>query len=109
MRKTSLIFLFAMFALISTATFAQEDKEQVVENTQQVTPEKVEIELSQLPEAVTAKLAESYADYLAEKAYKAMKDDKEIYYVLITKEGKTINVLLDAEGNILEEKEVGSM
>ena len=106
MRKLGLILMVAMFAAVSTSAFAQEGKEAVAEQVQQAVQDKVEIQVSELPEAVTNAISESYADYTAEKAYKAVKEEKEVYYVKLSSEGKNIKVLFDADGNVLEEHEI---
>ncbi|RPD96760.1 hypothetical protein EGM88_10400, partial [Aureibaculum marinum] len=85
-------------------TYAQEVEEvvEVVETTQQ---DKVEIQVSELPETVTNALAADFADYTADKAYKTMKDEQEVYWVVLSKEDASIKVLFNAEGKVLEQKE----
>ncbi|RPD90379.1 hypothetical protein EGM88_15625, partial [Aureibaculum marinum] len=85
-------------------TYAQEVEEvvEVVETTQQ---DKVEIQVSELPETVTNALTADFADYTADKAYKTMKDEQEVYWVVLSKEDTSIKVLFNAEGKVLEQKE----
>ncbi len=104
MRKLSFLVAFAVMSLVSTTTFAQEVEETVVEAVAQQ-EEKVEIEVSELPEAVTAALAADFADYSADKAYKTMKDEQEVYWVVLSKEDANIKVLFDAEGKVVEQKD----
>jgi len=101
MRKLSILLAFAVLSLVSTTTFAQEAKEEVKE----VVQDKVEIQISELPEAVTKTLGEQYAEYNAEKAYKSVLDEKEVYYVKLVKDGEYNVVLIDAEGNVIQKEE----
>jgi ABC-type phosphate transport system substrate-binding protein len=107
MRKLSFLFLFAAFGLASTTTFAQEVKEEVkavVEKVQK--QEKVEIKLSELPEAVTKALGEEFAEYTAGKAYKVTKDGTASFYVKLEKDGTVTKVHFNAEGKVLGQKEI---
>ena len=106
MRKLSSLLVFAMFALVSTATFAQEEVKKETETVVKAVQDKVEVQLSELPEAVTKTLAESFADYTAEKAYKTTKEGKEVYIVKLSKEGEKIKVFVDTEGAVIEKKEL---
>ncbi len=100
MKKLGLLLAFAVLSLVSTTTFAQEVKEEV----QEVVQEKVEVQISELPEAVTKTLGEQFAEYAAEKAYKSILDEKEVYYVKLAKGEEYIKVLIDAEGNVIEKE-----
>lgn len=107
MRKLSSLLAIALFALISTTTFAQEEKEVKDQDQAKIMlQDKTEVQISELPEAVTKTLNETYADYTAKKAYKATKDDHEVYYVKLQKEGAYKKVLIDAEGNVIEEHDI---
>ncbi len=101
MRKLSILLAFAVLSLVSTTTFAQETKEEVKE----VVQDKVEIQISELPEAVTKTLGEQFAEFTAEKAYKSVLDEKEVYYVKLVKDGEYSVVLIDAEGNVIQKEE----
>ncbi|MCF6348098.1 MAG: hypothetical protein L3J20_07345 [Flavobacteriaceae bacterium] len=101
MRKLSILLAFAVLSLVSTTTFAQEAKEEVKEIVQ----DKVEIQISELPEAVTKTLGEQFAEFTAEKAYKSVLDEKEVYYVKLVKDGEYSVVLIDAEGNVIQKEE----
>jgi len=101
MRKLSILLAFAVLSLVSTTTFAQEVKEEVKE----VIQDKVEIQISELPEAVTKTLGEQFAEFTAEKAYKSVLDEKEVYYVKLVKDGEYNVVLIDAEGNVIQKEE----
>lgn len=101
MRKLSILLAFAVLSLVSTTTFAQDAKEEVKE----VAQDKVEIQISELPEAVTKTLGEQFAEYTAEKAYKSVLDEKEVYYVKLVKDGEYNVVLIDAEGNVIQKEE----
>ncbi len=96
MRKLGLLLAFAVLSLVSTTTFAEE--------VQEVVQEKVEVQISELPEAVTKTLGEQFAEYAAEKAYKSILDEKEVYYVKLAKGEEYIKVLIDAEGNVIEKE-----
>ncbi len=100
MRKLSILLAFAVLSLVSTTTFAQEVKEEA----QEVVQDKVEIQISELPEAVTKTLGEQFAEYTAEKAYKSILDEKEVYYVKLVKDGEYNVVLIDAEGNVIQKE-----
>ncbi len=104
MKKLSFLVAFAVMSLVSTTTFAQEVEETVVEAVAQQ-EDKVEIQISELPETVTATLAADFADYSADKAYKTMKDEQEVYWVVLSKEDANIKVLFDAEGKVIEQKD----
>jgi len=103
MRKLSFLFLVAALSLISTATFAQEIKEEVKVVAQE---EAVEIKLSELPEAVTKALGEQFAEHTAEKAYKAKKDGKDIFQVKLEKDGSYTMVHFSAEGEVLGQEDI---
>ena len=102
MRKLSFLFLVAALSLVSTTAFAQEVQKEVKE----VVQEKVEIKLSELPEAVTKALGEQFADATAEKAYKETQDGQDIYHVKLEKEGAYTMVHFDAEGKVLGQEEI---
>ncbi len=105
MRKLSFLFLVAALSLVSTATFAQEikDKEEVQSVMQE---EAVEIKLSDLPEAVTKTLGDEFAEYTAEKAYKAKKDSQYIFQVKLEKDGSYTMVDFSTDGKVLGQEEV---
>ena len=104
MRKLRFLVLFAALGLFTMTTFAQEVKEEATVET--VAQEKVEIQLSELPEAVTKALGEQFADSTAEKAYKATQDGQDIYHVKLEKDGAYTLVHFDAEGKVLGQEEV---
>ncbi|MCF6296485.1 MAG: hypothetical protein L3J08_00625 [Flavobacteriaceae bacterium] len=97
MKKLIYLLMIGAFSLTSTTIFAQEVKE-----AQETVQDKVEVQLSDLPEAVTKALGENFAGYTAEKAYKIMHNEKEIYYVYMVKDDESIRVIIDADGNIQE-------
>lgn len=101
MRKLSILLAFAVLSLISTTTFAQEATEEV----QEVTQDKVEVQVSELPEAVTKALGENFAEYTATKAYKSVLDEKEVYTITLVKDEESVDVLIDAEGNVIQKEE----
>ena len=107
MKKLSYLIVFAALSLISTTTIAQEVKVPVKNAVKEMLQEeKVEVNLSELPEAVTDVLSDEFEGYTAKKAYKAIKEDKEVFYIKLEKEGEYIKVLIDAEGNVIEKKEI---
>ena len=109
MRKLSFLFLFAALSLFTTTTFAQEVKEEIKATATKAVQEKSEIKLSELPEVVTDVLGDQFAEYTAEKAYKATKDNAEVFYIKLKKDGKYTKVLIDATGKVLEKKELKEM
>ncbi len=102
MRKLSFLFLVAALSLVSTTAFAQEVQKEV----KAVVQEKVEIKLSELPEAVTKALGEQFADATAEKAYKETQDGQDIYHVRLENDGAYTMVHFDAEGKVLGQEEI---
>jgi len=106
MRKLSFLFLFAAFSLVTTTTFAQEVKEEVKTVALATAQEKVEIKLSELPEAITKTIGEQFAESTAEKAYKATQDGQDIYHVKLEKDGAYTLVHFDTEGKVLGQEEI---
>ena len=106
MRKLSFLFLVAALSLVSTTAFAQEVQKEVKAVVKEVAQEKVEIKLSELPEAVTDVLGDEFAEFTAEKAYKAQKNNADVFYIKLKKDGKYTKVLIDATGKVLEKKEL---
>jgi hypothetical protein len=106
MRKLSFLFLFAALSLFTTTTFAQEINEDVKNAAAEAVQEKVEIKISELPKAVTKTLSQQFAEFTAEKAYKATQDDQEVFYVKLSKDGANSMILFDTEGKILAKKEI---
>ena len=107
MRKLSVLLTFAVLILVSTTTFAQEVKEEIKDKVQakkELVQEKVEVQLSELPDAVTKTLGENFAEFTAKKAYKVVKDGKTNYYVKLLKGEEYIKVLIDDQGKVLEKK-----
>jgi hypothetical protein len=106
MRKLSFLFLFAALSLVSTTMYAQEVQKEVKAVLKEVAQEKVEIKLSELPEAVTKALGDQFADATAEKAYKVTQDGQDIYHVKLEKDGTYTMVHFDAEGKVLGQEDV---
>jgi len=107
MKKLSYLIVVAAISLISTSTFAQEIKEKVkIEAKETLQSEKAEVNLSELPEAITDVLGDEFAGYSAKNAYKTKKEDKDIYFIKLEKEGKYLKVLIDSKGNVIEKKEI---
>ena len=106
MRKLSFLFLFAAMSLLTTTTFAQEINEDVKNMAVEAVQEKVEIKLSELPEAVTKTLSEQFAEFTAEKAFKATVDGQDLFYVKLSKDDTYTMVTLDAEGEVLEQEDI---
>ncbi|MBJ2173829.1 hypothetical protein JBL43_06235 [Aureibaculum sp. A20] len=107
MRKLSFLAAVAVMSLVSTTTFAQEEEViEVVEVVEAAQEESVEIQISELPEAITTTIAADFADYTADKAFKVLKDEKEAYSVILSQEGQTtIKVLFDSEGKVIEQED----
>ncbi len=94
---------FAVLSLVSTIAFAQETKEEV----QEVTQDKVEVQINELPVVVTKVLEKQFTGYAVEKAYKTktIQNEIEVYYVKLLNGEEYIKVLIDAEGNIIEKEQ----
>ncbi|MCF6348097.1 MAG: hypothetical protein L3J20_07340 [Flavobacteriaceae bacterium] len=93
MKKLSILLAFAVLSLVSTIAFAQE------------TQDKVEVQISELPEVVTKVLEKQFVGYAVDKAYKTVQNEKEVYYVKLLNGEEYIKVLIDAEGNIIEKEQ----
>ena len=106
MRKLRFLILFAALGLFTTATFAQEIEEDVKAVAEKAVQEKVEIKLSELPEAITKTLGEQFAEFTVEKAYKATQDGQDIYHVKLQKDGAYSMVHFDAEGKVIGQEEI---
>ena len=103
MKKLSLLFVFALFTLVSTTSFAQEVKEANAK-TKTIQQKKVEVKIGELPSAVTKTLAEKYSDYTAAKAYKKTVNKKKIYCIDLVKEDESLTVNIDSEGTVIKKK-----
>ncbi len=97
MKKLSYLIAFAVLSLISTTTFAQEE-----EATEIVQQEKVEIQLGDLPEAVTTAIAADFEGYTADKAFKSSQEGQDIYTIQLSKDGEAIEVNYTAEGKVVQ-------
>ena len=107
MKKLSYLIVFAALSLISTTTIAQEVKVPVKNAVKEMLQEeKVEVNLSELPEAVTDVLSDEFEGYTAKKAYKAIKEDKEVFYIKLEKEGEYIKVLITLKVLLLKRKKL---
>jgi len=106
MKKLSFLFLVTALSLVSITAFAQEVQQEVKAITEVVVQEKVEIKLSELPEAVTKALGEQFAESTAEKAYKATQDGQDIYHVKLEKDGTYTMVHFDTDGKVLGQEEI---
>ncbi len=107
MKKLNYLIVLGVFGLINTTMYAQEVIQKVKTEVKEILQEeKVEVKLSELPEAVTDVLEDEFVGYTAKKAYKTKKEDKEVFYIKLEKEGKYIKVLIDAGGTVIEKKEI---
>ncbi len=104
MRKVIYLWVFTAVSLISTTTFAQKVEEKINVKVQEQTQNKLEVKISELPDAVTKAIGEQYAGFTIEKAYKSTAKE-EIYIVKLLKGEKHIKVLMDAKGNLIKKKE----
>jgi len=98
MRKLTILLTFAVLSLVSTTIFAQEIKKEVAQD-------KVEVQVSELPEIVAKVLEKQFVGYVIDKAYKTVQKGKEVYYVKLLNGEEYIKVLIDAEGNIIEKEQ----
>jgi len=107
MKKLSYALAIAALSLVSTNGFAQEVKE-VVEVVEAIQQDKVEIELSALPEVVTKALAKDFAGYNAHKAYTTTKDEAKAYYIVLSKDDAKIGAYYNEEGKLIEKEDIES-
>jgi len=102
MRKLSFLLVFTIISFIGTNVFSQ--VEEVVEVIEQ---ERVEILISDLPEAITNAISSDFADYTTEKVFIATQEEQDVYSVQLTKANDTgIEVLFDAAGKVIEQKDL---
>jgi len=81
--------------------FAQD----IVEET--VQQEKNEIQVGELPEAITNTLTSEFSNFTAGKAFKSTLDGQEVYYIQLVKSDATsIEVLFNNAGKIIEQKDL---
>ncbi len=103
MRKLSYLIVFVTLSLTSTV-FAQDVVEATAETIQQ---EKSEIQVGELPEAITNAITSEFSNYTAGKAFKSILDGQEVYYVQLTKDDTaSIEVLFNNAGKIIEQKDL---
>jgi len=103
MRKLSYLIVFVTLSLISTV-FAQDIVEASAETIQQ---EKNEIQVGELPEAITNALTSEFSNYTAGKAFKSTLDGQVVFYVQLAKADATsIEVLFNNAGKIIEQKDL---
>lgn len=102
MKKLFVLSVFVLSGLISTTTFAQEEK--VVEGISN----EAEVKVSELPDAVTKALKENFVGYTAKKVSKILKQNADtkkneaFYNVLLTKGKESLIVLIDPKGNVVD-------
>ena len=102
MRKLSFLLVIVMVSLLSTTIVAQETTKEVQVVANSVQQDMEEVKLSDLPDAVKKTLGETFAEYSAEKALKAKKDDAFIYYIKLQKDGQFTTVMINEEGKVIE-------
>ena len=102
MRKLSFLFVVAMMSLFSTTIVAQETREEAQVVASDVQQDMEEVKLSDLPDAIKKTLGETFAEYSAEKALKAKKDSKVIYYIKLQKDGQFTTVMIGEDGKVIE-------
>ena len=105
MKKLSYLIAVAVLSLVSTTSFAQDVAEVTdvaVEVVESVEQEKVEIQLSELPEAVATAIGADFEGYTAEKAFKSSVDGQDIFTIQLSKDGEAIEVNYNAEGKVVQ-------
>jgi len=103
MKKLSYLIVFVTLSLTNTV-FAQDIVEASTETIQQ---EKNEIQIGELPEAITNALTSEFSNYTTNKAFKSTLDGQEVYYVQLTNTDVTsIEVLFNNAGKIIEQKDL---
>ncbi len=103
MRRLSYLIVLVTLSLTSTV-FAQDIAETSAETIQEV---KNEIQVGELPEAITNALTSEFSNYTAGKAFKSILDGQEVYYVQLAKADATnIEVLFNNAGKIIEQKDL---
>ena len=99
MRKLSFTVLVVAMSIMSISAFAQEETTEVVEIVQE---EAIEIQVNELPEAVTKAIANDLAGYKAEKAFKTLQNQEEVFWIVLLKDDTKIKVLFNSEGKVIE-------
>jgi len=103
MKKLSYVIAFTALSLLSVNSFAQDVADATeATTTEAVAQEKVEIQLSELPEAVATAVGADFQGYTAEKAFKSSVDGQDIYTVQLSKDGEAIEVNFNAEGKVVQ-------
>ena len=103
MKNLNFILVVVAVFLVSTISIAN-TIDGVDLKIEKINQDRLEISISDLPEAVTNTLKTDFAEFTPEKAYKSTKDDTVFYYVQIKKDDIIIEILFDDEGNALEKK-----
>lgn len=89
---------------ITSVAFSQE---MVEVSTETIQSERNEIQVGELPEAITNALTSEFSNYTASKAFKSTLTGQEVYYVQLAKADATsIEVLFDTAGKIIEQKDL---
>ena len=101
MKKINLFFAFALTIALSTTAFAM-DFNGVNSEINQPVQERVEIAVSDLPAPITSLLGDKFAGYSVDKAYKVEKQGTTVYFVDLSKDGQSVTMLFDENGNVIE-------
>lgn len=99
MKKLTYLITLTL-CLVSLVTYAQQERVEASEVIQQ--QEAVEIQVNELPEAVTNAIVSDLPEYKAEKAYKTIVDEQEAFWVILSKEEIKIKVLFNGKGKVIE-------
>ena len=110
MKKLGLTFA-AIGLFFATASQAQDveatttTETEVVSETAVQTDDFKKVEVSELPEAVTAAIAADYEEATTQEAYVKEKDGKLIYKIKLDVNGEVKKVYVDAEGNWIKKED----
>ncbi|MFW5761619.1 MAG: hypothetical protein ACOCXH_11620 [Cyclobacteriaceae bacterium] len=108
LKKVSMVVAFAIFGFNVTPAIAAP---QSASNTFKicVNPEEgVEIEFSELPQAVQDAFNEGeYAQWSVDKVYKMQKDNKTWYQLSVSNQGESKDLKFDENGQEVKEKQQG--
>ncbi len=78
--------------MFTTSMHSQESKKNV----------KLKIKVSEIPNVIVKTLNKEFDDFVAKKAYKTKKDNKQAYLISLIKDDITKTVYIDAKGRVLD-------
>ncbi len=97
MKKLKFLLVLTAVLFVNAISFAQVEDAAVTTEVQ----ERVEVKVSDLPEAVTKALADQFAGYEVTQAFQTVQDGAEAFSVSLAKDEKSTVVVVDSQGNVL--------